>query len=642
MQVLKGWRFPSNNYGPENGLDTSDLEMFKKDPDAALSREICQNSIDAKVDKTQPVKVEFKLFEINRNNIPGIDQISKQIEKCYEYKKTSEKEGSALKKMTEAINSNTITCLRISDFNTTGLIGVSTNKKNEAFYNLTKGSGTSTKIGTYGGSKGIGKFASFVASTTNTIFYYTRTIQNEIGYIGISKLRSVPFSKDDPDLMTSGTGYYSKNDKNEPILEALSLDPNFQRKSNEYGTDVFLIGFNDHSNWKNEIIIKVLDSFMVAIIKNELEVSVDNAIINTNTIEKIISNLNIRRKTDKKNIISQYELLSEGDNVYKNEFTIANENKITVYVKKYSQKEDHKATKRCVMVRYPHMKIKSISQNNYFPYSALCIIHNNELNKKLRDIENPQHTDWEIKRLNGYKYEKREVSKLIKEMEQKIKSFIRETLLQVNGERIDFEGAGEYLPFQDSGEIGNSVSESNKEILYPNSLKRYKATNPRTKKTNRKGLSLNYETGSDEDGEQEGTEVKPRRHISSTNSPNPTEETSSKPVSDVGENRILKKKELTGMNYRTIVVDKNRGRFDIVFTSAHTQDNCSLEIKMLGESTDKYNVEIISAEIDGMECNIDDGKICNFAINKGQKYKINCRLKSNKLFASEVILYAHR
>mgnify|MGYP000555044002 FL=1 len=26
------WRFPDNNYTSENGLDTSDMEMFKKDP----------------------------------------------------------------------------------------------------------------------------------------------------------------------------------------------------------------------------------------------------------------------------------------------------------------------------------------------------------------------------------------------------------------------------------------------------------------------------------------------------------------------------------------------------------------------------------------------------------------------------------
>jgi hypothetical protein len=37
MDRNNGWRFPNNNYGPENGLDTGDVETFKKDPEAAVS-----------------------------------------------------------------------------------------------------------------------------------------------------------------------------------------------------------------------------------------------------------------------------------------------------------------------------------------------------------------------------------------------------------------------------------------------------------------------------------------------------------------------------------------------------------------------------------------------------------------------------
>ena len=59
----KMWRFPDNNYTDEKGLDTSDMEIFKKDPIASLAREICQNSIDASYGE-KPVKVEFSLFPL--------------------------------------------------------------------------------------------------------------------------------------------------------------------------------------------------------------------------------------------------------------------------------------------------------------------------------------------------------------------------------------------------------------------------------------------------------------------------------------------------------------------------------------------------------------------------------------------------
>lgn len=290
MENINGWRFPNNNYGPENGLDTGDVETFKKDPDAALAREISQNVIDAQYGESPP-RVEFKLFEIERKDIPGIATLASEIQKCYEYKKDSAKEGKSLKYMKDWISKDVIKSLRISDFNTTGLIGVSTNERGQPFYNLTKGSGVSDKLGTTGGSKGIGKFASFVASTTNTVFYSTKTVDNEVGYIGISKLRSTPISNEDPDLMTIGIGYYAFNDKNEPILEELYLDPNFKRQSDQYGTDVYIIGFNDSEGWQNDITAKVLDSFMVAIMKNGFEVVVDDLLINSDTIGDIVTNV---------------------------------------------------------------------------------------------------------------------------------------------------------------------------------------------------------------------------------------------------------------------------------------------------------------------------------------------------------------
>ena len=217
------WRFPDNNYTNENGLDTSDMEMFKKDPVSSLAREICQNSIDAAYNE-KPVRVEFSLFQITREMIPGIEELTKQIEACYEYKKDSPKEGPALKALKKSVNKETITCLRVSDFHTTGVVGALTNERGTPFYNLTKGSGVSDKGGSSGGSKGIGKFASFVVSTTNTVFYSTRANDDSCAYIGISKLRSTPIGGD-PDLLTMGIGYYGVDKKNFPKFNTDLVNP---------------------------------------------------------------------------------------------------------------------------------------------------------------------------------------------------------------------------------------------------------------------------------------------------------------------------------------------------------------------------------------------------------------------------------
>ena len=218
MQEIK-WRFPGNNYTNDNGLDTADMETFKKDAISSLARELCQNSIDAHRDNNKPVRIVFNLFEIEKNRIPGIGEISDQIDRCIDTWATHKKISEQLKMMKLQINRPSIKCLRVSDFNTTGLIGVSGIEKSPWRY-LVHGSGISDKGMTSGGSKGIGKFATFVTSHFNTVFYSTVTENNEIGYEGICKLCSA--NMDGTTEKTQGIGYYGSSNMNEPIYDNLT------------------------------------------------------------------------------------------------------------------------------------------------------------------------------------------------------------------------------------------------------------------------------------------------------------------------------------------------------------------------------------------------------------------------------------
>ena len=202
------WRSPNNDYGPEVGLDNGDVETFKKEPEEALARETGQNSNDARYNSSY-TKMEYKLFEVEHDAIPGIDELSEMIEACYEYKKELPKEAVPLKRMLERSHDKKIKCLRISDFHTSGLEGVLSNDAEKPFYLLTKGSGISYKGSGAGGSKGIGKYAAFVNSNINTVFYSTYNKDNERGYIGVSKLRSAPIPETDG-LMTQGIAYFQE------------------------------------------------------------------------------------------------------------------------------------------------------------------------------------------------------------------------------------------------------------------------------------------------------------------------------------------------------------------------------------------------------------------------------------------------
>ena len=636
------WRFPDNNYTNENGLDTSDMEMFKKDPVSSLAREICQNSIDAAYGE-KPVRVEFSLFQIPRENVPGIDVLTEQIEACYDYKKDSPKEGPALRELKKSINKDQITCLRVSDFHTTGVVGAKTNERGTPFYNLTKGSGVSDKGGSSGGSKGIGKFASFVVSTTNTVFYSTRANDDSCAYIGISKLRSTPVG-DDPDLLTMGIGYYGVDKKNFPILEELQLDSNFSRGDKEYGTDVYIIGFNNFKGWQSDIIAKTLESFMVAVMRGELEVVVDGIVVNQTTVQEIIYNDKFqaeRTKTEVREIRAQYELLQNDENVTVQELQIDEKNSVTVYLKQYCQQDEGNATKHCVMVRYPYMKITYINPGAFLPFSALCIIHENELNKKLRAIENPQHTDWEIKRLRDFPEERRVTQKMKKALETAVNEFIKNILRESSGETTDIEGAGEFLPSQDElgGVNGNAVT-NEQVVVKP--VAQVKTQTPKTAKAGEAGETYEFSEGelveNGEPGKMPKKKPKPKPN------PNPDPKPEPKDGNEIGPGKkpVLKKVPLSGMRYRTVVTNKTDGKYDCIFTSLYDESNCEFSIRLCGEAADKYPIDIIAATIDGVDCTIEEGKIMGMKIEKGKTYKISYSVNSNEMFASEVILNAYR
>ena len=645
----KMWRFPGNNYTSENGLDTSDMEMFKKDPVSSLAREICQNSIDAADDDKgdKPVRVEFCLFQLARDQVPGIDDLAAQINACYEYElqKGSSKELPALEKLKTSINETSITCLRISDFNTTGAEGADTNRRGTPFYNLTKGSGVSDKGGCSGGSKGIGKFASFVVSTTNTVFYSTRAKDGSCAYIGISKLRSAPLpDSTDPDLLTMGIGYYGKGDKNLPIQEELHLEPGFTRDESNFGTDVYIIGFNDSLGWQSNIIAKVLESFMVAIMRGKLEVSVDGKIIKRDTVKDIIYDDTFQSKRSERNklkeIRAQFELLQDNDSsLVIRELSIDEENSVTVYMKQYNQQDEANATQYCVMVRYPYMKITNIKPGAVLPFSALCIIHDNDLNKRLRAIENPQHTDWELKRLSDFPDEKRTTRKMKKALENVVNEFIKEILRASSGEETDIEGAGEYLPSQDELGGGSGSTITDEQILIK-PRKPVKTQTPKTVKASDAGETYEFAEGELTDDGEPGK--KPKKTPGAEPNPEPKAEPTDETEVGPGNSSILKKVPLSGMRYRTVVTDKVNGKYDCIFTSQYDENNCDFAIRLCGEATDKYPVKILSASVDGGDCMIEDGKIVGMKIEKGKTYKISYSVDNTEMFASEVILNAYR
>jgi len=297
------WRFAPSNHGERTGLTSGDAETFKKNPFGNFGREIIQNSIDARYSDEEPVTVEFKLFNINPNDIPDIDGYKTAVRRCMDYWKSSQQNYyKEYQKILEYLQRIQIECLRISDFNTTGLIGISrlNDSKNNNFLSLTRSTGVSNKGNdNAGGSKSVGKNAAFLLSKLSMIFYSTVTKDNEFGSVGVADLIS-GYCKDDVDNpnrdYTQGKGYYTKNEVNEPINELYSIDNDFTRQQNEFGTDIYILGLNKENDWSIEILNSVLESFLVSIFKGNLIIKIANKEINRDTLLDIINNESLINK----------------------------------------------------------------------------------------------------------------------------------------------------------------------------------------------------------------------------------------------------------------------------------------------------------------------------------------------------------
>lgn len=168
--MKKGWCFPDNNNGQITGISEAGIETFKGSPILSLAREICQNSLDARLDNEKPVIVEFKVDSICSDEIEDFDKLREALVLCKEFwiKNKNSKTVDFFERASLTASQKEILIMRVSDYNTTGLTG-SREKYNTPWQNLVKSSGVSDKSGSSGGSFGIGKSAPFVCSDFRTV-----------------------------------------------------------------------------------------------------------------------------------------------------------------------------------------------------------------------------------------------------------------------------------------------------------------------------------------------------------------------------------------------------------------------------------------------------------------------------------------
>lgn len=441
------WSFPSNNYGQITGIADSGVEMFKGMPIKSLAREICQNSLDASLNNGTPTRIEFRAFEINPDEIPDCKTLEDAYKRALEFwsQQDSTKAKTFFRQALDSLHKPGITCLRISDFNTTGLTG-SGEEYNSPWCNLTKSSGASNKSGSQAGSFGIGKFAPYACSVLRTVFYSTVDIDGKRASQGISRITSFKNKKNE---ITQGTGFYG-NDKNSPMYDQFTLDPVYSRDLSNTGTDIYIIGFNGDSDWQHQMTGSILDGFLYAVYNGALEVDVDGIIISKETLGSLM--------TSHKEYVNEH-----ADEYYQ---TLTDEKIARTFIKDITDDSEIAGkltlrlmiapsfSRRVAMIRQPGMKIKDKGNiSGVIPFAGTLFIEGTAINSYLRDLENPQHLEWEIGRIED-KEKKSKAKRLLSTLTRFIKASLDEMQNDDSEDALD-PMVGEYLSAVDSDESPN-------------------------------------------------------------------------------------------------------------------------------------------------------------------------------------------
>lgn len=628
------WIFPINNGGQFHGIGDSGIDLFKGDPIKGLTREICQNSIDARLNDKKTVRVEFKSFELDARKLPQREHLLEYNKQAYYFCKEQKfvKATKYFERTIPTLEQPKIQMLRISDFNTSGLIGADVAATNftSPWFRLVRSVGSSDKTEGSIGAFGSGKQACFSCSNLQTVFYSTLDKNGVVAHQGVSKL--ICFMDSEGNLH-SDVGYYSE-ENSMPIRGQFYIDESFKR--DEPGTDVYVTAFKSSSmEWKKELIVAVLDGFFYAVKEGHLVVEVDDILIDSHHLSDLISRYkdDISDKTH-----DYYQILTDSDCEIR---TFSYIEKDDVEIRMLMKQDLHR---RIAIIRYPGMKVfdkGNISATVSF--AGVCIIKGTKISKLLGGLENIQHNAWELSRYRDEPDIRAEAESKMKKIYGDIKKLFNELKGQDTEGEIDPEIGGCIPdPMSEKEETQESINDEVSIITDKKSA----LVKPSG------GVEITDDDGEDEIDEDSlsgGSSGGPGVHTGTGHiTPNPGPGSGSGPKSGLTpdsnppeENPKAKKKvKKISAAIRYTVEDIEAGKYEIYITPKVDVEKGQVLIFMAAE-TQRYKADIKNAEVNGIKLKIAENAIMDITFIKNVKTTLQVEFDYSDICSLEVAVYGH-
>lgn len=415
------------------------LERFYNFGVSGLVRENIQNSLDGKIPgTTEPVIVTIKTGSINKNDIPGLDEIKERI-KCLQGRNNYTKE--TIEHMKNKMDDKIVNYISFEDFNTKGLRGALNGQSDDpkdtwSIYAYNKGVHTEEddeKLEkSRGGSHGIGKIASNAASDLYMMYFANCDEDGNKHLGGTVQLiehkfknhhyRSTGYFTDVKDLGNNRTKFYPFENK---FHKVFSKDTR--------GLKIIIPFLRDQFNDEDEILKSVCDSFFIAILENKLQVIINDKKLDKDTIKDYIKN-------EKYYVQNVEEIKKDFTPIYFD--TYLQEDPMDLKISDLKEDYDFKLffkydpsilTGRVGVVRTIGMKIEDKKVKNHVrkPFNAVLIPKSIKEDAFLKSLENESHTELSYEHIKDQKLQKN-ARKFISNISNEIARVIEEAIKKNN------------------------------------------------------------------------------------------------------------------------------------------------------------------------------------------------------------------
>ncbi len=378
------WHFKELTQGDDfQGIRDGDIELFDKTRYQSVVREAIQNSLDARLNESEPVRIEFNYFKVNKSNFADIAEVENHLLGCEEWEKANDDDKELIKTMYNAIEKDSYTCLEIADYNTKGM------ELKTSFDSFAHSRNVSTKssVGS-AGSKGMGKAAYFAASYLHTIFVTSIFHENNsILFQGISRI-STHYKNG---TLLNYKGYFSEDFN--PITSRDLIPEIFNRS--KPGTSAFILGVWNENERQLVMEKELVNNFWLAILEGGLIVTIDKKEFNKDNIYNEILRLyptvyesgQYNINPNPRPYIETYLGINCSNNTYQENIAILGKVKFII-----AKNEDYQG--RIANFRYSKMLIFKDPSKLYRGYCGIFVCEDENGNEILKKLENATHTEW--------------------------------------------------------------------------------------------------------------------------------------------------------------------------------------------------------------------------------------------------------